>query len=64
VRHGRRGDDIDRLEHRVADILKQALARAEQHRSGVQVQLAKQRGRDELLYDVRSTRHRNIAVAR
>jgi len=45
VRDGRRGDDLDRLERGIADVLEQPLAGAEQHRDEVEVELVEEPAR-------------------
>ena len=49
VRDGRRGDDLDRLEARVADAHEQPLARAEDDGHDVEVQLVEQARRQVLV---------------
>jgi hypothetical protein len=44
VGHRRGGDDLDRLEHRVADVVQQPLPRTEHDRHDVQVQLVQEPG--------------------
>src|SRR3954468_11168723 len=64
VRHARRGDDLDRLELRIADVLQQPRAAAEEHRDDVEVQLLELLGRQSLLDRAGATGDLNVLVAR
>jgi hypothetical protein len=63
VRRRGRGDDLDRLEHRVAHVLQQPLARAEDDRDDVQVQLVEVARGEELLHRACAARDRDVPAA-
>lgn len=63
VRDGRRVDHLHRLELRVADPLEQPLARREDHRDDVQVQLVEQVRREVLLHGARAAGDRDVLAA-
>ena len=54
VRDGRRGDHLDLLQRRVADVDQQPLAGTEHDRGDVQVHLVEQPGRQVLLHGLRA----------
>lgn len=63
VRHGWRGDELDRFENRITDVLEQPLTSSENDRNDVQVELVKHSGREVLPHRACATRDRDLLIA-
>jgi hypothetical protein len=63
VRDRRRGEDLDRLERRIADVLQQPFARSEDDRDDVQAELVEQAGRQVLVDRAGAAGNRDVLVA-
>jgi len=64
VCHRRGGDDQDRLQDRIAYVLQQPLAGAENYRDDVKIELVERSGREVLRNRARAARDRDVGLAR